>query len=231
MGGKTHSTNYPGHERLYRERRASGANGWDDATTTAANIALLQEIGEAGWFPSSGSMLEIGCGAGNLTNWFAQQGWRANGIDIAPTAIQWARDRATQEGADIDFKVGDARTLAPFVDQRFDLVLDGHCLHCIIGADRAQFLHSARRVLSDSGRLIIMTMSGPFPVLGAPNLGFDADSRCQIIGGKAVRYFGDAEAIRAEVEDAGFEICHYREDPRPNESEADHLLISARPCP
>jgi ubiquinone/menaquinone biosynthesis C-methylase UbiE len=227
MSSKDLPTNYAGHEALYRRRRDAGGTGWDSEEVTAENIEKIDRLLTRVSVAQAGPMLELGCGAGNLTSHFAKLGWKAHGVDISPSAIEWARERAVQQELTIDYRVNNVLKLDCYADASFDLVLDGHCFHCIIGSDRKVFLEEARRVLRATGTLLIMTMAGAFPknFLGSGVL--DEETRCQIIDGVATRYFGDAEPISAEVAAAGFQIRHTELVPRASESDSDMLLLVA----
>src|SRR4029077_5246933 len=67
------------------------------------------------------SLLDVGCGSGNLALMAARAGARAVGVDIAESCIQRARARAAAEALDVEFRQGDAEAL-PFGDERFDVV-------------------------------------------------------------------------------------------------------------
>src|SRR5262245_51286984 len=68
------------HEELYRERRKSIRHqGWETGYENAKTD--LSRIIRNGRCPTSGVALELGCGAGNMTIWLAEQGFRAHGID------------------------------------------------------------------------------------------------------------------------------------------------------
>lgn len=45
----------------------------------------------------SGPLIEVGCGAGRNTNFFASQGFRALGVDISEVALNVARERAARD--------------------------------------------------------------------------------------------------------------------------------------
>lgn len=53
------------------------------------NQALMHYLGGE---PARGTALDIGCGEGADLVWLARQGWRATGIDFAPTAVRRARE-------------------------------------------------------------------------------------------------------------------------------------------
>ncbi len=134
-------------------------------------------------------------------------------------------DKARVRGLFADFRVGDVLDLADYADDSFDLVLDGHCLHCIIGDDRAKFLAAARRVLKPGGLLHINTMCGNR--LGKRFInGFDPVTRCQAFNGIAYRYWGQPEDILAEVRGAGLEIVGWQINPSADAE--DMLRIDAR---
>jgi ubiquinone/menaquinone biosynthesis C-methylase UbiE len=172
-------------------------------------------------------MLELGCGAGSLTSHFAKRGYRAHGVDISPSAIEWAREQAAQQELTIDYRLSNVLELESYADSTFDLVLDGHCFHCIIGSDRRVFLNEALRVLRSTGTLLIMTMAGAFPKTFSGSGVLDEATRCQIVDGIATRYFGEAESITAEVTAAGFEIQHSELLPGESDADSDMLLLVA----
>lgn len=94
-----------------------------------------------------GSVVDVGCGLGDNAIYLAGQGHQVTGIDVAPTAIEQAREQARQRGVVVEFVVADATTLAGF-DGRFDSVLDGACYHCLPEEARhayAAALHRATR--------------------------------------------------------------------------------------
>ncbi len=133
-----------------------------------------------------------------MTVWLSKLGYEAVGVDISPTAIEWAIERAKDGGHKITFECADVLKLDFLESGSFDLVLDGHCLHCIIGADRALFLKEAFRVLKPGGYLLIDTMCDP--VSGNMMEGYDPLTNCTYFEGVATRYFGPHEEIANEVE-------------------------------
>lgn len=68
------------------------------------------------------SMLDVGCGAGQIAIPAARAGADVTGIDIASNLIEHARGRAEQERLRIRFDEGDAEQL-PYPDASFDLVV------------------------------------------------------------------------------------------------------------
>ena len=67
-------------------------------------------------------LLDVGCGAGQLSLIAARAGARVTGCDIATNWLDKARARAVSEGLDIVFEEGDAEAL-PYQDAQFDAVV------------------------------------------------------------------------------------------------------------
>ena len=67
-------------------------------------------------------MLDVACGAGQISIPAARSGARVTGVDIATNSIEQARARAQDEGLDARFEEGDAEML-PHGDASFDVVV------------------------------------------------------------------------------------------------------------
>ena len=91
------------------------------------------EIGEAvasGWLPPSGKVLEIGCGLGEIATWFAQRGYDALGVDIAPSAVRQAQAVHAALPHPPKFLAVDLCADVP-PGGPFDILIDRGCLHGI----------------------------------------------------------------------------------------------------
>lgn len=67
------------------------------------------------------TLLDVGCGSGQLALIAARAGARVTGCDIASNWIEKARLRAAEEGLKVQFDVADAECL-PYADGQFDVV-------------------------------------------------------------------------------------------------------------
>jgi len=197
--------NYPLHEQAYKKNKETGRSGWDTAEGAAQTLKDIAHHYAKADMPIYGSLLDLGCGAGENSVWFAQQGYTVSGIDIAPTAIAWAQERAEKANVTVNFRVGSVLTLDSFADERFDIVHDGHCLHCIIGSDdRSAVLAAVKRVLKPDGVFFVGSMAGGYhPVMGET---YDANKRCLVVRDIITRYIGTPEDIISEVTAAGFTV-------------------------
>jgi len=66
-------------------------------------------------------VLDVACGAGQLSLIAAREGLDVTGSDIAENSLERARIRAASEGLRVTFEFGDAEAL-PYADASFDLV-------------------------------------------------------------------------------------------------------------
>ncbi len=190
----------------YARARAAGKAGWaDDSEYERFKNGILASFRRSN-APKSGRLLEIGCGAGNMTLWFAQMGYEAYGVDTTPRAIEWARERNEQATTKADFRLEDAAELRSFPESHFDLVIDGRCLHWIYGEGRQRILQTVRRVLRPHGLLLVCSQCGDPKNIESP-LSYDASRRVVVNrAGDICAYFGMPESISVEVKAAGFTV-------------------------
>ncbi len=101
--------------------------------------------------PGKGSVLDLGCGTGEITARLAEKFPQATlvGVDLEEQHLERARSRCAEFGARVRFEFGDALALA-LPDAQFDLVVCRHLLQAV--PDPAQVLREIRRVLRPGGR-------------------------------------------------------------------------------
>lgn len=95
-------------------------------------------------------VLDLGCGNGRHAIYFKREGMEACGIDISATAIEWAKDWASREGMEIDFRVGSITEL-PYPDQHFDVVVSHGVLDHIAMEEAKRAAGEVARVLTPKG--------------------------------------------------------------------------------
>lgn len=223
-------TDYARHDHVY-QRKYNDPNyaGWNTHTDTEEDLQLSwQPLFEKPSFPKQGKLLELGCGAGNVSIFLAQKGYEVIGIDISPTAIQWAIENARNAQVNVQFFTNDVLALPEVPKASFDVVLDGRCLHCIIGHDRAHFLQTAYRVLKPNGILTVNSMCNEVPDTPYFQEHFAPQSRCLIHDGLANRYIGDSNSILQEVMQAGFRLLDVEVLAPKNHEDVSDLKVIAR---
>jgi methyl halide transferase len=65
--------------------------------------------------------LELGCGTGTNSVWLVQQGFEVTGIDVAPLAVERAKNRAHDAGFAVRFVIADVLHL-PNLNGPFEVV-------------------------------------------------------------------------------------------------------------
>ena len=102
--------------------------------------------------PAGTRLLDVACGAGQLTLPAARKGIAVTGLDLAANLVQQARTRAADEGLTMHMDEGDAENL-PYPDASFDVVMS------LIGAmfaPRPELVASEMiRVCRSGGRIIM----------------------------------------------------------------------------
>jgi SAM-dependent methyltransferase len=138
---------------------------WDIGEPQPALLALLDE------YPPTGSVLDVGCGTGELTIALARRGLTALGVDLAEAAIAQARakaDAAAPEiGRTVAFRVGDALhpTLFP---GPFGAVVDSGFFHLFGPLERERFVHELATTLTPGGRYYLLGFAFDSPMPNAP---------------------------------------------------------------
>jgi SAM-dependent methyltransferase len=99
-------------------------------------------------------VLDVGCGPGTNTAWFAGADYL--GIDHNPAYIESARQRHGRE-----FVVADVTTYVAPPDRRFDLILANSLFHHIDTANTKRILAHLATLLTDDGHLHVIDLVLP----------------------------------------------------------------------
>ncbi len=97
------------------------------------------------------SALDVGCGAGLLTEPLRRFGAEVTGIDASPDVIAVAREHARAMGLEIEYRSGDVQVL----EGQFDLVTAMEVIEHV--ADPAAFVEALARRLAPDGLLLMST--------------------------------------------------------------------------
>lgn len=108
-------------------------------------------------YPLEGlKVLDIGCGAGLLSESVAALGGRVHGVDIAERNIAIATQHARQAGLDIRYETGTAEMLVER-EARYDLVLNMEVVEHV--ADLPAFMKACCELTRPGGIMVIATIN------------------------------------------------------------------------
>ncbi|WP_430882487.1 class I SAM-dependent methyltransferase [Fusibacter sp. JL216-2] len=183
------------HEKVYIQLKESGFKGWGGKNYDnrmvgwEKQIQLIKEVvGD-----DVESIAEFGCGAGDVSIKLAQEGFRVTGIDISPTAIEWAKTKIGEFDLDIEFIASSICSEDLLLNREFDMVIDGNCIHCLFDDDRNRFYYNAKRILKSGGYLFMSSAIKENDEDETPSI--SSIERCVIT----------EEALRDELDTMGFE--------------------------
>ncbi|HCA88585.1 MAG TPA: SAM-dependent methyltransferase [Streptomyces sp.] len=125
-----------------------------------------------------GRALDLGCGPGRNAVRLASSGFQVDAVDLSPTAIGWAEERAREAGADIRFHCGDAFALtAAGLDGPYDLIYDSGCFHHLPPHRRISYLALLDRALAPGGHLGLTCFAAGAMGSELPDIDFYRQSR------------------------------------------------------
>lgn len=118
----------------------------------------LQAIAAISSLKSSGQVLDIGCGRGELTYYFANQGFSVTSVDYSPKAIELAKTCFHAEAhlaAQVKFICGDVGDVV--LSDRYDLAVASDVIEHLSPAEVEALYHRVAQHIHKNGLFIIHT--------------------------------------------------------------------------
>jgi SAM-dependent methyltransferase len=107
--------------------------------------------------PPGRRALVVGAGLGDDAAELAHRGYAVTAVDLAPTALAWARRRHRRLGVAWEaLDVLDAAARAPY-EGRFDLVVEVHTVSYLPGVVRDRAMHALGTLVAPRGVLLVVT--------------------------------------------------------------------------
>jgi len=100
-------------------------------------------------------VLELGCGPGRNSIYMAKQGCSVNAIDISEKAIMWAKERANEEGLNINFHCVSIFDFE-FDSHSYDFIYDCGLFHHLPPHRRLTYLNIIKKALKKDGHFGIV---------------------------------------------------------------------------
>lgn len=158
--GKSSQGIYRDQGRFFRKAYETGEHGWPTEKPTKEILNFLRALRREG---VTGRFLDLGCGEGRHLIPFARAGFRCDGLDLEPKALDRARGFLGRAGVlrRVRLRRGDALHL-PYPADSFDVVLDCGCFHHIRKSDERLFLRNLLRVLKPGGTFLLTVFDVKF---------------------------------------------------------------------
>jgi cyclopropane fatty-acyl-phospholipid synthase-like methyltransferase len=150
------------------------SNGFDAAYrgpfTIWGDFRTPKEVKDLAAAHPGEKVLELGCGLGRYSQYMAQQGLAATGVDFSPVAIEKAQSRVDKKGPRVSFLVADVTRLdvpgAPF-----DVAFDVGCFHCLDADAQRDYVSGVAKMLKPGATLLLWAMrTGPSRLPMSPDV-------------------------------------------------------------
>lgn len=163
------------------------------------------------------SILEIGCGPGNISKYLLSQrpDFQIHGIDVSPNMISLA----SKNNPTASFSVFDVRNLHE-INENYDAIIAGFCLPYLATSDVQKLVKDSHILLHDNGILYLSFVEG-----NPENSGFQTGSS----GYRCYFYYHQLSNLKSILLHNGFEDFQefQVEYLRPKNSEV-HTIVIAR---
>jgi demethylmenaquinone methyltransferase/2-methoxy-6-polyprenyl-1,4-benzoquinol methylase len=178
-----------------------------EAVTAASSLSVggpsqLRGLG-ASWLadqlPAGAAVLDLCCGGGEAALALAQCGFAVSGLDVAPRALDQARERSRRLGLAVTWIEGLAES-PPLPAASLAGVQIALALHEFSSSERAAVLAACHRLLEPGGWLAVVDLHPATGVMALPQQLFCALFETET----AVDFL--AGDLAAEVTAAGFEV-------------------------
>jgi SAM-dependent methyltransferase len=202
------STSGPRSDKGRREAIARVVKSYDDWVIRAYSRArfvilrqrFLDEIGQ--YLPGSGDVLDLGCGFGLFSLYYAQilPGLRLHGVDLDARRIALARVAARRLGlANVDYTVGDARAFRASRPYAGAYMLD--IVHHVEPAAVRPLLAELHAALGPDGCLVVKDVDRRPTYKRWFTHALDL-----IVSPGSPPHYWAAEALQAALEETGFRV-------------------------
>ncbi|MEO7000854.1 MAG: class I SAM-dependent methyltransferase [Ktedonobacterales bacterium] len=119
--------------------------------------AVIEQWAQSLGGPLGGPLLDLACGTGRMAIPMALRGYDMTAVDIVPEMVEWGRQKATRQGAVIEWVVADARTFHLQQQFSFIFMLCNAWQFFLTRADQEALLASVREHLRMEGCFLFET--------------------------------------------------------------------------
>ncbi len=164
------------------------------------------------------SILEIGCGPGNITKYLLEKrsDFKITATDIAPNMIALAK----KNNIAADFRVLDSRDIGE-LNMEYNAIIAGFCIPYLSKEDCTKLIKDSSNLLTDSGVVYLSFVEG------------DYESSNYLSGSSGDRvffYYHNLNSFKEELEKNDFEIVEimHKKFEKSDKSEEIHTILIAK---
>jgi 2-polyprenyl-3-methyl-5-hydroxy-6-metoxy-1,4-benzoquinol methylase len=167
---------------------------------------------------ANASVLEIGCGPGNITRYLFKKKpeLKITAIDVAPNMIKLAKENNPAA----DFKVMDCREIDRLTE-KYDAIMCGFCMPYLSREDCAKLIKDCSVLLNRNGIIYFSTIEGDYK-----ESGYEAGSS----GDKSYVYYHSESHLLSILKENEFEllVLERKRYPKTAEAISCHMIFIAR---
>jgi SAM-dependent methyltransferase len=107
--------------------------------------------------PAPGRALDVGCGSGRDAVYLAKRGWRVTAVDFVAKALASAKERAAEEGVEVQWVRGDVAELGRLgLEPGYDLLYDFGCIQGLPDAARSGAAAGLTELAAPGATLLVL---------------------------------------------------------------------------
>jgi len=148
-------------ERWDAPYRREGMPGWDVGRPSSYLVKAVED----GTF-KPGRAIVFGCGTGTNAIFLAKRGFEVTGVDVAPSALAIAAEKAREAEVEVEWVLADVVAMPKL--KSYDLIFDRGCYHHICQYDSPGFVKTLCALTDPGGRALILAGSPADGSRGGP---------------------------------------------------------------
>lgn len=150
------------------------------------------------------AVLDVGCGAGLLSEALAQAGAKVTAIDLAPNLLKVARLHGLESGIKVDYRESPVEALAAEMPAAFDAITCMEMLEHV--PEPASVIDACARLLKPGGRLFLSTLNRTPAAFAVAIVGAEYLARLLPKGTHQYRDFIKPSELAGWLREAGLEL-------------------------